>query len=934
MANTGRNIDEEEEYLKLQKQINDSVKDQVTSFKELGSYTKDILSNYADMQKISVKIKKTEKEIADLLAQGTEEAKSRAAILQQEVEVLKKEYDQIKSINKEMRSLKNLSKATFQSILGYVKDAATGYLDFDQKSRDLSASLGLNNDRMYTMRQNIIQAGVNMAHYGVSVEDALQAQTAYSEELGRSVLLSEDALTNMSKIGKATGLGMAGMAGLTSQMEQFGLGAESASNFIYDMYAETSAMGLNAGKVIKKFESNLGLLNKLNFKAGVAGLKQMAKFSEKYKLDMQSVAGVADKVFRPEGAIEAAAQLQVLGGSLAALGDPFTLMYKARNAPEELTKSIAKAAAASAKFNDKTGEFEVNAYEMDRMKEAAQALGLSYDEMVKSAKETAKIQKFEGLLSGKGLKAEDKEAIAMMSQMKDGKAMIQVGMTKDGKADLRELSSLSSGQLEQVLADKKNVEQAAEQATGVKQKWENLLNEFIIALYPMLESLQKDLLPIVNTLAQWGKSFALTLKDWMTALANSPIAMFFLKYGLIIGAIGKVLGPLFSIAGWFLKGIWLSKGFESGVEKGGFFKKIGSFFKNLNPFGKGGGAVPSGGVTPGTTGGAPAGTNPQQVAGNTNPASMIKAAASILILSAALFVFAKALQEFDKLKNGWETLGIAAGGMLILAGGLWAISKLPSQNIIQGALAIGILGVSMIPFAYAMSLMSNVNFESLVSAAGGLIIFTAAAFGLGALLMGGGAVIFGAGILGFLALGGAMMVLGLGLSVVVGPLGQFMATIGDGTALLNAGLGFLSLSAGIGVLAGSLIALGAASILAIPGLIILNSVTSMLTSTATALQSAGGGGGLTATINAINSVDTEKLNALKDLSMWMALVGASPTIKFDESLSIDGNIQISGQAGGKTNTDWINDTMFIAALKDKIMKSADNERKAPGRNNN
>lgn len=90
MANTGRNINEEEEFLKLQKQINESVRDNVNSFKEMGTYTKNIAENFADMQKLSYQIKKTEKEIAGLLAEGTKESKARAAVLQQEVESLKK----------------------------------------------------------------------------------------------------------------------------------------------------------------------------------------------------------------------------------------------------------------------------------------------------------------------------------------------------------------------------------------------------------------------------------------------------------------------------------------------------------------------------------------------------------------------------------------------------------------------------------------------------------------------------------------------------------------------------------------------------------------------------------------------------------------------------------------------------------------------------
>ena len=139
---------------------------------------------------------------------------------------------------------------------------------------------------------------------------------------------------------------------------------------------------------------------------------------------MQDVASVADKVFRPEGAIEAAAQLQVLGGSLAAMGDPFQLMYKARNSPEELAKSLSKAVTASATFNSTTKEYEVNAYELDRLREAAQGLGLDYTKLAEAAKQGAKLRTFGELLGGKGLNPEEIEAISSITQMNKGKAQI------------------------------------------------------------------------------------------------------------------------------------------------------------------------------------------------------------------------------------------------------------------------------------------------------------------------------------------------------------------------------------------------------------------------------------------------------------------------------------------------------------------------------
>jgi hypothetical protein len=162
----------------------------------------------------------------------------------------------------------------------------------------------------------------------------------------------------MGNLAKRTGMAETEIAGLVGQMEAFGMGTQGSAEMIKGIADMSDKMGVNTAKVVKKVQQNLGLLNKLSFKGGVKGMAQMAAYSEKYKLSMEAVAGFAEKVFRPEGAIDAAANLQVLGGSLAQMGDPFQLMYQARNAPEEFAKNITKAAAASAEFDKKTGEFK------------------------------------------------------------------------------------------------------------------------------------------------------------------------------------------------------------------------------------------------------------------------------------------------------------------------------------------------------------------------------------------------------------------------------------------------------------------------------------------------------------------------------------------------------------------------------------------------
>jgi hypothetical protein len=915
--NIKRNIEDEKAFLQLQEQIRDAQRDAGKSLRSAGEYTKTILLNYREMQKVSARIKELKEE------EGKVDAE-RAAIIRQQIEDLKKQRDEIKAINKEMASLGGVVRMGLSGLVSYLGQALTGYLEFSQKTKDVAAQIGLSSNNMFMMQSNIQQAGVQMARYGVSVSDALEAQQAYSDELGRSVILTQSSLENMAMIGKATGLGMAGMAGLTAQMEQFGLGAEDSANMIYSMYSDTTAMGLNAGKVIKKFQENIGLLNKLNFKNGIKGLQKMAQLSEKYKIDMNGIANASEKAFSPEGAIEMAAQLQVMGGAMASLGDPFQLMYKARNNPEKFAEDMAKAAAESATFNSQTGEFQVNAMEIDRLRVVAEATGQSMENLVEQAKTGAKINMFKGMLGGKGLLPEEQDAIAAMSQMVDGKAQIQIDMGKNAKPVMKELSQLSKNELLKALNEKKSAKEAAEQATGISERWTNFLNQLQVAVYPLFMSIEKYFTDndIFTKLSDWGTSFAETIKKWATYIGNNfpqimeQIKSVFMnvwnflqgnwKELLISAAIGfvgywvlsqAIAGLAFGLAAG--KGILISAG-------GGLKSLFGSLTSKIGGTVDKAAGGSGGGLTSMATGLSSMGTLPNVDKG------------TMLLVPAAIGFTAMLAAIPSLLFLGKVNLTSLVGNMTSLAMGLSMMGTLP--NVDKGA---GILILASIGFA-AMTL--GVIGLPLIALFG-----TEAGIGLGFLATGLSALgaVAGPALMGVLVIGllgvamlgfaAAIYVVAMGVALIVDSFTNMFAVIGaNGAGLFMAGLGFLAMAAGIGVLTLSLIAMGAAAIFALPGLLILGGVTSMLTETATALAASGGGEGIEKAVNAINSVDQNKLDALKDLSMWFSLIGASPTIKFEENLTVDGSIVLKGEAGGKTGTDWIKDPIFVSKLKELI----------------
>ena len=263
----------------------------------------------------------------------------------------------------------------------------------------------------------------------------------------------------------------------------------------------------------------------------------------------------------------------------------------------------------------------------------------------------------------------------------------------------------------------------------------------------------------------------------------------------------------------------------------------------MNLFKKGGGAAASAASTAASTAAAGGGgvtdiskqTETVSKGSKFNASNMIKGAAAMLILAAALYVAAKAFQEFATVE--WESVGKGLVGLAGLAAIAYILGKVQGE-MIKGALAVAILGVALIPFAYAMSLIGGLDIGSVIAAAAGLVIFSAAVFGLGALMMSGaGAVVFGAGLLALTGLGLAMGALGLGLQSaaagfagVASALPTIIETISQLATLDLSPI--YSLASALDELAGSLLYVGAAGILALPVLSGLEGLGSLGTSEA------------------------------------------------------------------------------------------------------
>jgi hypothetical protein len=231
--------------------------------------------------------------------------------------------------------------------------------------------------------------------------------------------------------------------------------------------------------------------------------------------------------------------------------------------------------------------------------------------------------------------------------------------------------------------------------------------------------------------------------------------------------------------------------------------------------------TPSTATTPAPGGG---GADQANKFGKIKAGDLIKGAAALLILAAALYVSAKAFQEFATVK--WEDVGKGLVGLVGLAGIAYVLSK-ASGSMIQGAIAIAILGAALIPFAFAMSLIQGLNIDSVLAAAAGLVLFGVAAAGLGLILP-----FVLAGALGIAVLGAALIVFGTGMNLIGSGFGAISATLPAIMEQISAVsqidyMPILGLAGALTMLAGALALVAISGLLALPVLMALGGLSSL-----------------------------------------------------------------------------------------------------------
>ena len=204
------------------------------------------------------------------------------------------------------------------------------------------------------------------------------------------------------------------------------------------------------------------------------------------------------------------------------------------------------------------------------------------------------------------------------------------------------------------------------------------------------------------------------------------------------------------------------------------------------------------------------------------PGKTLKGVGVLVISGAMLGVGLAAIAMGVKAMGGSPKDMIDVGIALVLfAGSMFLMSKslgkMPISAVLKGALALGVLGLALIPAAFAFSMLKGVDIGSIIAFSIALPLLALAAAGLGFLI-----IPIAMGALALAILGAALIPAAVALMLFAGAgegIEMFQTFLGSMTP--ESAVGLIATAAGMFVFAGALFALAIAAFFGAPALIAL-----------------------------------------------------------------------------------------------------------------
>ena len=724
-----------------------------------------------------------------------------------------------------------------------LKKVAESVGDFDQVLSDAQKDSGI----MFKNNSSSMEelSGVSL-QYGMGIKENTELMSKLGEGLRTTDFgLLGKAAGDMQALVKATGLSINEVGELGSQLMIMGKSSHDVAEFAQKTMQSAKSFGVNGREIMQEIAKNIPKFRQMGFQGGEKSLSAMILMAKHLGQNVDEIFDVASRARNLESAMEMAAQLQLAGGSFANI-DPMSLMASARKGPAELQKILAQMGSDIGKFNKETGEMDFGAVDIDRLNLVATATGLSVDSLQKQIAQTNKdAQKIAKIPAGMFNGLTDEERMFLLKSLdKNG----NVTMSIDGLSDINKINKSNiDNAIKQQNMEKGTLEEQAQQNISFKDSVKNfkdsIMNSFVV-FEPFIQGLT---------------SFVQGMNKAFSYFGTAGKVIF---GGLMVG-----LALLFSAGKQFASGLFFGRGAKAGMNEGGlmdFFKgKKGAAGGGI-PTVKGANEIPNEGKPGGFLTSLSEGLKAfGDKSGQILKGALTLAASSIMI-GGALILITAGIAKFGGDASGGQLVTFGTT-LVLLASSMYLMSKIfdsmPMSGILEGSLAMVLIGVAMVPFSYAMQMFNTVEWGSLIKAGIAILGFAFLLDGLVPMAM---PILIGAGILALAS---------LSLMLFASAFGGIADDFNKLSAVNWGAVGMMGVS--LLMLVPSLALLGGVGLFAFPSLMMmslaLGSLASVMIVLAPAMSLAAESTskmaeGINALKTAVAGLDTSKLSELSSAS--------------------------------------------------------------------
>jgi hypothetical protein len=372
-------------------------------------------------------------------------------------------------------------ESQFEGLLDAINPLDTKiFAELETYANSVQTAFGLSKERVDEFKTSIADAAPELAKLDIKDQEIANNLISIMDGLGGAASVSKEAIVELSAAAQLTSQDV---GVLTSNFRDVGISVYDVGEQMKTVTEVARSAGVSVSKVSGQVMTNLEKMNLYNFENGVKGLAKMSAQAERLGINMEKVFLQSEKVMNPEGAIEMSAALQQLGVTSSGLLDPLRAMDMSQNDPEQFQKEMVNLGKEFTRFNEKTGQTEILPGAKRRMREVAQAVGMTTEEFSKMAIKSSDFEMKLKQIKMPSLAVDDdetKEMIATMAQMKDGVATIQVRDKETGITTEKKVEELTPEDLENLKKanedSSKTIEEIAFNQLDVMSQIKNLLS--------------------------------------------------------------------------------------------------------------------------------------------------------------------------------------------------------------------------------------------------------------------------------------------------------------------------------------------------------------------------------------------------------------------------------------------------------------------------